>query len=68
MYQALKASPHFRLLFADRAQKHFFNEGALSFDHVEALMAMPGPGPVLISGTNGDDDITIDVNKSMPRR
>lgn len=31
----------------------------VSFDHIEAVTAAPGPGPVLILGTNGDDDITI---------
>lgn len=30
LYRALKASPEFKLLFADRIQKHFFNGGALS--------------------------------------
>ncbi len=30
LYRALKASPEFKLLFADRIQKHFFNNGALS--------------------------------------
>lgn len=30
LYTLLKASPEFRLLFADRIQKHFFNNGALT--------------------------------------
>ncbi|HEY2953615.1 MAG TPA: lamin tail domain-containing protein, partial [Verrucomicrobiae bacterium] len=30
LYQRLKSSPEFRLLFADRIQKHFFNKGALT--------------------------------------
>ncbi|HVY72349.1 MAG TPA: lamin tail domain-containing protein, partial [Verrucomicrobiae bacterium] len=30
LYQRLKSSPEFKLLFADRAQKHFFNNGALA--------------------------------------
>ncbi len=29
-YRALRASPEFKLLFADRIQKHFFNNGALT--------------------------------------
>lgn len=29
IYTLLKDSPHFQLRFADRAQKHFFNDGAL---------------------------------------
>jgi Ca2+-binding RTX toxin-like protein len=34
----------------------------VSFDHIETIgpiVVGPGPGPVLIVGTNGDDDITI---------
>ncbi len=33
----------------------------VSFDHIERVTVMPGPmpGPVVIFGTNGDDDITI---------
>ncbi len=30
LYHQLKANPEFRLLFADRVQKHFFNDGALT--------------------------------------
>ena len=30
LYQKLRQNPEWRLLFADRAQKHFFNEGALT--------------------------------------
>jgi len=33
-YQRLRGNPEFRLLFADRIQKHFFNEGALTEAHV----------------------------------
>ena len=29
-FQKLRQSPHFRRLFADRVQKHFFNDGALT--------------------------------------
>jgi hypothetical protein len=35
-YQALRLSPEFRLLFADRIQKHLFNEGALTDDHISS--------------------------------
>jgi len=34
LYRALKASPDFRLLFADRIYKHFFNGGALTLQNV----------------------------------
>ena len=30
LYTLLRASPEFKLLFADRIQKHFFNDGALT--------------------------------------
>jgi len=30
VYRSLKASPEFRLLFADRIQKHFFNNGVMT--------------------------------------
>jgi len=30
LYRRLRANPEFRLLFADRVQKHFFNNGALA--------------------------------------
>ena len=35
LYQALKASPSFRLLFADRVYKHFYNGGALTDGNVQ---------------------------------
>ncbi|MGE5293755.1 MAG: lamin tail domain-containing protein [Solirubrobacterales bacterium] len=34
LYRALKANPNFRLLFADRLYKHFFNGGALTQQNV----------------------------------
>ncbi len=36
LYRRLKASPEFRLLFADRVQKHFFNNGALTKTHISS--------------------------------
>lgn len=36
-YTLLKNSPEFRLRFADRAQKHFFNGGCLTRERLEAL-------------------------------
>lgn len=36
LYQALVQNPEFRLLFADRIQKHFFNQGALTDSNVVA--------------------------------
>lgn len=37
LYTLLKTSAEFRLLFADRIQKHFFNGGALTEDKLQAL-------------------------------
>ncbi len=34
LYQALRANPDFRLLFADRIYKHFYNGGALSDENI----------------------------------
>ena len=36
IYQALKANDDFRLLFADRIKKHFYNGGALTNAHLTA--------------------------------
>lgn len=36
LYQRLRASPEFKLLFADRVQKHFFNNGALTDPRISA--------------------------------
>jgi len=36
LYRALKVSPHFRLLFADRVYKHFYNDGAMSEGNINA--------------------------------
>ena len=36
LYNALRANPEFRLRFADRVRKHFYNNGALSTDKVLA--------------------------------
>ena len=35
LYQALKANPDFRLLFADRIYKHFYNGGALTDQNIQ---------------------------------
>jgi len=37
LYTLLKASPEFRLRWADRAQKHFYHAGAFTPDNMEAL-------------------------------
>jgi hypothetical protein len=34
LYQALRANPDFRILFADRIYKHFYNGGALSDENI----------------------------------
>jgi hypothetical protein len=36
LYQGLRRSPEFRLLFADRIQRHFFNGGALTESNILA--------------------------------
>lgn len=36
LFLKLKASPEFRLLFADRVHKHFFNGGAMTDDRIKA--------------------------------
>ncbi|MEZ5304602.1 MAG: CotH kinase family protein [Verrucomicrobiales bacterium] len=36
IYKACLASPEFRLLFADRIEKHFFHGGALTQENIEA--------------------------------
>lgn len=36
IYRGLKANPEFRVLFADRIQKHFFYDGALVPAHIES--------------------------------
>lgn len=38
LFQALRQNPEFRLLFADRVRKHFFNDGALSPTQVKARL------------------------------
>ncbi len=35
LYQALKANPDFRMLFADRIYRHFYNGGALSDENIQ---------------------------------
>ncbi|MBN1505583.1 MAG: lamin tail domain-containing protein [Sedimentisphaerales bacterium] len=35
LYRALKASPSFRMLFADRLYKHFYNNGALTAGNIQ---------------------------------
>lgn len=37
LYRALKANSGFRRLFADRLQRHFFNNGALTAPHIQQL-------------------------------
>ncbi len=53
LFLRLKASPEFRLLFADRVHKHFFNEGAMTDERLKIrygwLRAMIAPA---ISGFN----------------
>ena len=35
------------------------SNATVSFAHIETIGSIVGPGPVLIVGTNGDDDITV---------
>ena len=37
IFQSFSANPEFRLRFADRVQKHYFNEGALTDKHISLL-------------------------------
>lgn len=59
LYRALKASPNFRLLFADRLYKHFFNGGALTQQNVsrrfyemrnELSGALPNMSDYIVTG------------------
>lgn len=36
LFNPLRSSPEFRLLFADRVQKHLFNNGAMTDEHITA--------------------------------
>ena len=66
LYPLLRDSPEFKLLFADRIQKHFFNGGALTNSAVlsryNVLAAEVGPfiaqGTRITSWVNGVGDIT----------
>ena len=40
IYQAISASPEFRILFSDRLQKHFFNNGALTQSNISNQMTL----------------------------
>lgn len=40
IYQAISASPEFRLLFADRVQAHFFHEGALTTSRLSGQLTL----------------------------
>ncbi|MDG2125447.1 MAG: CotH kinase family protein, partial [Verrucomicrobiales bacterium] len=37
VYKALRTNPEFRLLFADRIQKHFFNDGGLTQESIRDI-------------------------------
>ena len=58
LYQALSRSPEFRLLFADRVQKHFFQGGALTETNLgtrlEQLAQPLDPVMQFVRGTNVD--------------
>ncbi len=67
LWTLLKNSPDFRLAFADRIQKHFFNGGALTDANVfsrwntlkaEMLPLIPGFSDVMPSWANGVGDPT----------
>ncbi|MGY8648968.1 MAG: hypothetical protein ACKVLL_16615, partial [Verrucomicrobiales bacterium] len=38
IHMALRGHPEYRQLFADRVQRHFFNEGALTFGKTRAVL------------------------------
>ena len=59
LYTLLRASPEFKLLFADRLQKHFFNNGALTDAHVLArLNSLKTEFTPLLNGTAFLDRVT----------
>ena len=66
LYPLLRDSPEFKLLFADRIQKHFFNGGALTnaaiLSRYNVLAAEVGPfiaqGTRITNWVNGVGDIT----------
>ena len=63
LYTLLRASPEFKLLFADRLQKHFFNGGALTEARVLArLNALKTEFTPLLNGTAFTDRVTPWVN------
>jgi len=59
MFRSLLRNPDFRLRFADRGQKHYFNDGALSDQNIFRLHAelrdimkgvFPKMNPILRNG------------------
>ncbi|MEO7317708.1 MAG: lamin tail domain-containing protein, partial [Chthoniobacteraceae bacterium] len=59
LYTLLRASPEFKLLFADRLQKHFFNGGALTEARVFArLNSLRTEFTPLLNGTAFNDKVT----------
>jgi hypothetical protein len=63
LYTLLKVSPEFRLLFADRLQRHFFNGGALTATRVlSRLGELRNEFVPLLNGSAFNDRVTPWVN------
>lgn len=72
LYTLLRASPEFRLHWADRVQRHFFHEGALTSGAMEALWVQlrDAVQPIIreVTGVTIDDRIRRDWLVSPVRR
>ncbi len=63
LYTYLRASPEFRLLFADRLQKHYFNNGALTDARILARFnSLKTEFTPLLNGATFNDRVTPWVN------
>ena len=63
LYTLLRASPEFKLLFADRIQRHFFNDGALTESRMLAEWnALKSEFAPLIAPTAVNDKVTPWLN------
>ena len=68
LFQNLMNNPHFKLLFADRIQKHFFNEGALTPEEgIKRLMKRAGEIELgIIAESMRWGDYRRDVHRDYP--
>lgn len=69
LYRALKASPEFKMLFADRVQKHFFNNGAMTQANLQSrFQDLREEAEVMIKAVYGEDFNTYIPNTWIPQR